>query len=209
MDATDLLKDTRLVPVVVIEDWTKAADLARALSDAGVNAIEVTLRTKDALRAIEVIASEVPEIIVGAGSVRSPVHFEQILKAGARFAVSPGATEGLLATARERGIPFVPGAETASEILRLMDRGYTLQKFFPAEQSGGLARLKALSAPLPEISFFPTGGITGEQAKDYLAQSFVQCIGGSWFIAADKLRNGDFEGIRQDVHKALTTCNDL
>lgn len=208
MDALDLLETQRLVPVVVIEDHLLASDLARALRDAGLGAIEVTLRTPSALQAIEAIARDVPDIVVGAGSVRTGDHFTEIKSRGACFAVSPGSSAQLLKAANITQVPFVPGAETASEIIQLFESGYRLQKFFPAEQSGGLAKLKALSAPLPEVKFFPTGGINGALASKYLEQRFVHCVGGSWFVDAEKLNRRDFEGIRRDAQEALSVCNE-
>lgn len=201
MDAKALLSDTRLVPVVVIEDPASAVPLARALLDAGINAIEITLRTPAALDAIRAVASEVPDIICGAGSIRRRQQLTDIRDAGARFAVSPGSSYDLLSAAED--FPFVPGAETATEMIGLLDAGYTLQKFFPAELIGGLARISALSAPLPEVRFFPTGGINAALAAQYLAHPKVHCIGGSWFVPADALREGKFTAIRIAASEAL------
>ena len=203
MDASNLLSKSRIVPVVVIEDAATAVDLAKTLRDVGLGAIEVTLRTECALAAIELIANQVPDIIVGAGSMRRPAQFAEIAARGARFAVSPGATDLLIDEAIRSNMPLVPGAATASEMINLMERGYVLQKFFPAELLGGVAMLKALSAPLPEIRFFPTGGITAALAKDYLSLSCVTCIGGSWFVPAALLREGQFEKIGQLAAEAV------
>ena len=203
MDASQLLNNIRLVPVVVIEDVNHAVPLAITLRDAGIQAIEITLRSSCALSAIDKIAREVPELIVGAGSVRHTAQFADIISAGARFGVSPGASELLLNKAAECNLPFVPGAETASEMVRLLERGYELQKFFPAELSGGVKKLKALSAPLPEIRFFPTGGITAALAPTYLAHHAVACIGGSWFIPDTKLSTGDFTGIGELAEQTM------
>lgn len=203
MDASNLLSKSRIVPVVVIEDAATAVDLAKTLRDVGLCAIEVTLRTECALAAIELIANQVPDIIVGAGSMRRPAQFAEIAARGARFAVSPGATDLLIDEAIRSNMPLVPGAATASEMINLMERGYVLQKFFPAELLGGVAMLKALSAPLPEIRFFPTGGITAALAKDYLSLSCVTCIGGSWFVPAALLREGQFEKIGQLAAEAV------
>lgn len=203
MDATKLLANLRVVPVVVIENKATALDLAKCLRDVGFKAIEVTLRTTDALAAIEIIANNVPEILVGAGSIRQKSQFDEVAKRGAQFAVSPGATEALIDTAKKIEMPFVPGAATASEILFLYGHGYRLQKFFPAERLGGTAMLKALSAPLPEIKFFPTGGITAALALEYLALDCVSCVGGSWFIPTDLLNNRSFDDIRRLAEKAI------
>ena len=207
MDASTLLSKSRIVPVVVIEDLAVAVDLAKTLRDVGVDSIEVTLRTDCALEAIALIANQVPDIIVGAGSVRRPAQFAEIAARGARFAVSPGATDLLIDEAIRSNMPLVPGAATASEIIRLMERGYVLQKFFPAELLGGVAMLKALSAPLPEIRFFPTGGISAALATDYLSLNCVSCIGGSWFVPSALLREGRFEEIGGLAAVALALAN--
>ena len=195
-DATGLLKDIRVVPVLVIEQVEQAVPLAEVLVDAGIGAMEITLRTEAALAAIEAVAASVPDIVVGAGSVRMAGQFTTLVDAGARFAVSPGATGALLEAADAAAIPLVPGAATATEVLRLLESGYRLQKLFPAQQSGGMSLLKSLGAPIPEVSFFPTGGIDLGLAREYLALPNVHCVGGSWFVPIDALRAGDFERIR-------------
>lgn len=207
MDAGELLTENRIVPVLVIEDLSIALDLALALRDAGVKAIEITLRTKAALPAIELISSQVQGMIVGAGSVRIASHFEEVVNHGASFAVSPGATDSLLEASDRLKMPFIPGAVTASEIISLSEKGYQLQKFFPAELSGGTKMLKALSAPLPEIRFFPTGGINAEVAQSYLALECVTCIGGSWFISPDYLADKNFKEISKQTAEALSTVH--
>ncbi len=203
MDASKLFSKSRIVPVVVIEDAAIAVDLAKTLRDAGAASIEVTLRTACALEAIELIAQQVPDLLVGAGSVRRPEQIAQIAARGASFAVSPGATELLIDAAISQQMPLVPGAATASEMIRLSERGYQLQKFFPAEMLGGVPMLKALSGPLPELKFFPTGGINAALAKDYLGLACVSCIGGSWFVPAAMLRDRDFAGIRKLTVEAM------
>jgi 2-dehydro-3-deoxyphosphogluconate aldolase/(4S)-4-hydroxy-2-oxoglutarate aldolase len=197
MDATELLQGYRVVPVVVIESVDVAPQLAAALVEAGLNVIEVTLRTDDALAAIEAIATQVPEMIVGAGSIRRAAQFEEVKQAGAKFAVSPGASAALLDAADTHGMPFVPGAATASEMISLYERGYCLQKFFPAELAGGHAYLKSVGAPLPELRFMPTGGITPANAKLYLDLNNVQCIGGSWITPTALQARHDIDAIRQ------------
>ncbi len=195
MDASSLFEGIRVVPVVVINDIETAVPLALTLRDAGIRAIEVTLRTPAALPALERISREVPEVLPGVGSVRQSEQFAQAMQAGARFAVSPGSTPRLLEGARAAGLPYLPGAASASEVLQLLEAGYRLQKFFPAEQLGGLAMLKALSAPLPETRFCPTGGLNADIAASYLALPQVACVGGSWFIPADALAAGDYARI--------------
>jgi len=195
MDATNLFTGVRIVPVVVIDDVELATPLAESLLDGGLNVIEVTLRTEAGLASIERIASKVPSMIVGAGSIRSLAHLDAVIEAGAKFGVSPGSTDGLLEAASAAGFPFIPGAITPSEMMHLLQQGYRLQKFFPAELAGGCAMLKAVSAPLPEISFMPTGGISAATASDYLALDNVRAIGGSWITPPDLLRAGNFSAI--------------
>ena len=186
---------TRIVPVVVLDDAEIAVPLARTLLEAGIDAIEVTLRTPAAVDAIGRIARDVPDIVVGAGSLRTPAQVRAVRDGGARFGVSPGATPALLEAAAEAGLPFVPGAQTASEILTLLEAGFTLQKFFPAESAGGVAFLKAVAAPLPEVRFMPTGGITPGNVANYLALDHVAAVGGSWLTPRDLLAERDFEAI--------------
>lgn len=195
MDASQLLKDARIVPVVVIDEPASAARLARTLVDAGLRFVEITLRTGEALAAIEKMAAEVPDAVIGAGSLREPAQFRRIRDAGAQFAVSPGFSRALVDAAAETGMPFVPGGVTASEIIQLRELGYSLVKFFPAELAGGISVLKALGGPLPEARFFPTGGITPSRAPDYLRLPNVSCLGGTWITPADRLAASDFESI--------------
>ena len=195
MDASSLIGDTPVVPVVVIEDPAKAGPLARCLAEAGLRIIEVTLRTEASIEAIGQIAEQVPSLLVGAGSIREVSQLDASIRAGARFAVSPGATEQLLDAVELARVAFVPGAATPTEVMRLLHRGYRLQKFFPAELAGGTAMLKAISGPLPEVFFVPTGGITAETANDYLSLANVRAIGGSWIAPPDLLGRGDFERI--------------
>jgi len=197
MDASKLLADSKIVPVVVLASADAAVPLAEALLEAGLGVIEVTLRTDEALQGIERIAKSVPAMIVGAGSVRQPGQFAAIEAAGARFAVSPGASQQLLAAAAKHEMPYIPGAVTPSETIALFERGYVLQKFFPAELAGGRPFLKAVGAPLPEVRFMPTGGITPDNALDYLQLSNVAAVGGSWLTPLDLQRSGDFDTIRK------------
>ncbi|MGI9249649.1 MAG: bifunctional 4-hydroxy-2-oxoglutarate aldolase/2-dehydro-3-deoxy-phosphogluconate aldolase [Pseudohongiellaceae bacterium] len=209
MDALTFFANSRLVPVVVIEQQEAAVDLAKTLRDAGMAEIEVTLRTADALDAIETIANSVPDIRVGAGSIRSAEQIKQAQARGAAFLVSPGSSPGLLQAAAKAGLPFVPGAETASEMQQLLDAGYRLQKFFPAEVAGGVAKLRAISAPMPELRFFPTGGITFDNAADYLALETVCCVGGSWFVPREALSKRDFAAIATATRKAVAALGKL
>lgn len=182
----DLLAGQPVVPVLLIRRLEDAAPLARALARGGLPAIEVTLRTPAALDAIRLVSQEVPEAIVGAGTVLSPHDYGRAADAGSRFVVSPGTTAQLLAEARRGGLPFLPGAATPSEIMALYEEGYTAAKFFPAEQAGGAPYLKALASPLARMRFCPTGGITPGNAGSYLSLPNVICVGGSW-VAPDAL----------------------
>ena len=193
MDATTLMKGVRLVPVVVIEDAAHALPLAETLYGAGLRAIEFTLRTEAALAAIELTAKAVPDMLTGAGSVRNLEQLGQVRDAGAHFAVSPGHTDTLLDACEE--FPYIPGAATAAECMHLLERGYRLQKFFPAELSGGVGKIRAISAPLPEVRFCTTGGIDPDNMGRYLECPAVACVGGSWFIPALALEGGDFATI--------------
>ncbi|UWR38396.1 bifunctional 4-hydroxy-2-oxoglutarate aldolase/2-dehydro-3-deoxy-phosphogluconate aldolase [Sulfitobacter sp. W074] len=168
-----------IIPVLVVEDAAQATGLAEALVAGGLPALEVTLRTPAALEAIRAM-SKVPGSHVGAGTLITPADVRAAKQAGATFGVSPGATDALLAACEEENLPLLPGAATASEAMRLLARGYDMLKFFPAEASGGAPALKAISAPLPQINFCPTGGVTAENAESYLKLSNVVCAGGSW-----------------------------
>ena len=195
MNGADLLAGQRVVPVVVIEDANDAVPLARTLLSVGLGAIEVTLRTDEGLEAIERIANEVPDMLVGAGSVRRAGQIAEVKSAGAEFAVSPGSSDSLIDAVADAELPFIPGAVTASEILKLLDLGYTLQKFFPAELSGGASFLRAIGAPIPEARFMPTGGVTPANSAEYLSLANVACIGGSWIAPTGLLREKNFDAI--------------
>ncbi|MBE1578659.1 bifunctional 4-hydroxy-2-oxoglutarate aldolase/2-dehydro-3-deoxy-phosphogluconate aldolase [Amycolatopsis roodepoortensis] len=188
----DLLGLSPVMPVVVLDDADDAVPTARALLAGGIGVIELTLRTPAALASIERIAAEVPEIVIGAGTVTAPEHAKQAADAGAKFLVTPGCTDAVLDAAFDTGLPFLPGASTVSEAMRLAERGLTALKFFPAEASGGVAYLKSIGGPLPGLKFCPTGGITVKTAPDYLALSNVGCIGGSWLTPKDALAAKDF-----------------
>jgi len=191
-----------VIPVVVLEDAVMAVPLARALVAGGLKVIEVTLRTGAAMDAIERIAGEVEDAIVGAGTVLSKGQLVASARAGARFIVSPGVNSDLLKAAQDSPVPFLPGAATASEVMQLMDMGYTMQKFFPAEPAGGIAYLKALASPLPAVSFCPTGGISEKNAGAYLALPNVVCVGGSWVTPKDALGRGDWARVTELARQA-------
>ena len=195
MDASKLVKGVRVIPVVVIDDANTAVPLAECLLESGLTTIEVTLRTASALACIERIAAKVPDIVLGAGSLRSSEHVVDVANAGAKFAVAPGASEGLIDAAKNANMPIIPGAATATEMMQLLERGYTLQKFFPAELAGGIPYLKAVGSPIPDVRFVPTGGVTPELASDYLALKNVAAVGGSWIAPQNMIAAGDFTGI--------------
>ena len=195
MNSEAFLGNTVVIPVVVIDDVQKAAPLAQTLLQAGLGIIEVTLRTSVALAAIEKIRSACPDILVGAGSVIRVDQVKEIQNAGASFAVSPGSSHALLHAVEEAKLPYIPGSVTASEVLNLLEFGYTVQKFFPAEQAGGAAYLKSISGPIADVKFVPTGGVNLGNAEDYLKLSNVQCLGGSWIAPARLLQKGNFEAI--------------
>ncbi|MEE1769837.1 bifunctional 4-hydroxy-2-oxoglutarate aldolase/2-dehydro-3-deoxy-phosphogluconate aldolase [Streptomyces sp. JV185] len=191
-----------VVPVVVLEDAADAVPLARALVAGGLPAIEVTLRTAAALDAIRAIAAEVPDAVVGAGTVISVRNVADTVAAGARFLVSPGWTDRLLDAMKASGVPFLPGVSTTSEVVALLERGVTEMKFFPAEAAGGTAYLKALSAPLPQARFCPTGGISLDSAPSYLALPNVGCVGGSWMVPADAVAAKDWARVERLAREA-------
>ncbi|MEV0231276.1 bifunctional 4-hydroxy-2-oxoglutarate aldolase/2-dehydro-3-deoxy-phosphogluconate aldolase [Nonomuraea sp. NPDC050786] len=197
-----LLDLAPVIPVVVIEDVESAVPLARALVAGGLPVIEVTLRTPVAREAIARIAAEVPEATVGAGTIRSSEDISASVAAGAKFLVSPGTTLSLVEAMDSSGVPYLPGAATVSEVMALVERGIKELKFFPAEAAGGVPYLKALSGPLPDVRFCPTGGIRVNTAPDYLALPNVGCVGGTWLTPADALAAGDWGRIEKLASEA-------
>jgi 2-dehydro-3-deoxyphosphogluconate aldolase/(4S)-4-hydroxy-2-oxoglutarate aldolase len=204
LTALEVLELSPVVPVVVLDDVAHAVPLANALLRGGIPVIEVTLRTSAGLAAIERIAAEVPNVVVGAGTVTAPDHAKQAAAAGARFLVTPGCTDRVLDAAEATGLPLLPGAGTVSEAMRLAERGLTALKFFPAEPSGGVPYLRAIAGPLPQLRFCPTGGITPSSATSYLALANVGCVGGSWLAPKDALAAGDFARIEVLAQQAAT-----
>ncbi|MFF1723539.1 bifunctional 4-hydroxy-2-oxoglutarate aldolase/2-dehydro-3-deoxy-phosphogluconate aldolase [Streptomyces sviceus] len=197
-----LLDIAPVVPVVVIADASDAVPLARALVAGGLPAIEVTLRTPAAPDAIRAIAEEVPDAVVGAGTVITPGQVRESVAAGARFLVSPGWTDVLLEAMRGSGVPFLPGVSTASEVVALLERGVREMKFFPAEAAGGTAYLKSLSGPLPRARFCPTGGIGAGNAPEYLSLPNVGCVGGTWMLPADAVAARDWGRVERLAREA-------
>jgi 2-dehydro-3-deoxyphosphogluconate aldolase/(4S)-4-hydroxy-2-oxoglutarate aldolase len=190
-----------IVPVIVIDEAAHAAPLARALVAGGLPALEVTLRTPAALEAIRAMA-DVEGGVVGAGTLRTPADVKAAKAAGAQFGVSPGLTERLMRAAEDEGLPLLPGAVTASEVMAALEWGYDMLKFFPAATSGGAAAIKALGGPLPQASFCPTGGISLKNASDYLSLPNVLCAGGSWVAPPERMAAGDWAGIEALAREA-------
>ena len=190
-----VMQDAPVIPVIVLHDVAHAVPMARALVAGGIRMLEVTLRTPQALACMEAIARDVPEAVLGAGTVRSQADAQAAVNAGARFAVSPGYTSALGQACRALGLPLLPGVATGSEIMQAQADGYQQLKFFPALQAGGLAMLKAWSGPFFDMDFCPTGGLTPENAPQFLALPNVRCVGGSWLVPADALAAGDWARI--------------
>jgi 2-dehydro-3-deoxyphosphogluconate aldolase/(4S)-4-hydroxy-2-oxoglutarate aldolase len=190
-----LMRITPVIPVLTIERVEDAAPLAKALVAGGLRVLEVTLRTPAALEAVPLMAEAAPEAIVGAGTVLNRQDYDRAAGAGARFIVSPGLTEPLIAAARDHHLPFLPGVATATELMRGLDAELDRFKFFPAETSGGAPALKALFGPFAEVRFCPTGGIGETTARAYLSLPNVLCVGGAWVAPADAIRAGDWERI--------------
>jgi 2-dehydro-3-deoxyphosphogluconate aldolase/(4S)-4-hydroxy-2-oxoglutarate aldolase len=191
-----------VIPVIVLQRVADAVPLAEALLAGGVKVLEVTLRTDVALACIEVIAKQVPEALVGAGTIRHAADARAARDAGSRFAVSPGYTREVGAACRELGLPLLPGVATASEVMTAQADGHGFLKFFPAQQAGGIPMLKALGGPFPDVVFCPTGGITLETAPQFLALPNVRVCGGSWLTPADAVEQGDWARITRLAREA-------
>lgn len=197
-----IMRMAPVIPVLTIERVIDAVPLARALVAGGLPVLEITLRTDAALAAASAIIAEVPDAVVGLGTLLSPADIANARRIGARFGVSPGLTDVLADSAREAGLPFLPGVATASEAMRAMDLGHTHLKFFPAEPAGGVAALKALGAPLQDLRFCPTGGITAESAPSYLALPNILCVGGSWLATKAEIVAGDWDAVTEKARRA-------
>ena len=195
LSALQVMQDAPVIPVIVLTDVAHAVPMARALLAGGIRMLEVTLRTPQALACIETIAREVPQAVVGAGTVRSRADAQAAARAGARFAVSPGYTTAVGQACRDAGLALLPGVATASEIMQAQEDGFTELKFFPAMQAGGPAMLKAWSGPFFDAKFCPTGGVTPQNAAEFLALSNVVCVGSTWLVPADALASGDWARI--------------
>ena len=203
LTALQVMQDAPVIPVIVLNDVAHAVPMARALVEGGIRMLEVTLRTPQALACIEAIAKAVPEAVVGAGTLRSKADAQAAASAGARFAVSPGYTSALGTACRDLGLPLLPGVATGGEIMAAQEDGFTALKFFPALQAGGSAMLKAWSGPFFDVKFCPTGGISLQNAPEFLNLPNVLCVGGSWLVPADALAQGDWARITTLARQAV------
>jgi 2-dehydro-3-deoxyphosphogluconate aldolase / (4S)-4-hydroxy-2-oxoglutarate aldolase len=201
--AEEILTTSPVVPVIVINDVKDAVPLAKALIAGGVRTLEVTLRTACALEAIKTIMEEVPEAIVGAGTVTTVEQFRKVSELGVEFIITPGLTASLLKEAVAGDIPVIPGIATLGELMTGAEAGLTCFKFFPAEINGGVAALKAFAGPMPDVKFCPTGGISLKNYRDYLALKNVLCVGGSWFVPTEAIEQGDFATITRMAKEAV------
>lgn len=203
-----LIESTPVIPVLTFHDAGTAVAVCKALVAGGLKVLEVTLRTEAGLASIRAIAAAIPDAVVGAGTVLNKEQLLASKEAGATFAVSPGATPGLLDAADEAGVPFLPGVATAGEVMMLLERGYTSMKLFPAEAVGGMPLLKSLADPLPQAKFCPTGGINAAKAPAYLALPNVACVGGSWVVPPDMVAEGDWVHIERLAAAAMAMRQD-
>ena len=201
---TTLLKGNRAIPVVTFADVADAVPVGRALLAGGVGVIEVTLRTPAGLEALRRLGAECPDLVLGAGTVLDAAQAQAATTAGARFLVSPGHTDKLVACAADIGVPWMLGATSLSEVMHLREQGFQVQKFFPAEPAGGIAVLKAVGSVLPDVKFCPTGGISAAKAKDYLALPNIIAVGGSWFVPASGI---DLAAVTAAARQAAETLN--
>lgn len=197
LTARDVMLDAPVIPVIVLHDVAHAVPLARALLAGGIRMLEVTLRTPQALACMEAIAREVPEAVVGAGTLRSAADVQASVQAGARFGVSPGYTSRVGQACRDAGLPLLPGVATGSEIMQAQEDGFAELKFFPAMQAGGIPMLKAWQGPFGEVRFCPTGGVSAANAHEFLALPNVACVGGSWIVPNDAITSGDWGRIER------------
>ncbi len=203
----NMMANTTVIPVLVIEKIEDALPLALALAQGGLKVLEITLRTPVALQALSEIKKSLPETIIGAGTILNEKNLDDALQAGADFLVSPGMTPGLLQAAKTTHAPFLPGASTPGEMLQLLDAGFHFQKFFPAEASGGVDMLKAIAGPIPQITFCPTGGISLLKAGKYLLCENVTCVGGSWMSRAEWINQKKWQQIEISATETSNLTN--
>jgi 2-dehydro-3-deoxyphosphogluconate aldolase/(4S)-4-hydroxy-2-oxoglutarate aldolase len=200
---TDVLNAGPVMPVMVIKNLDDAVPLAKALVAGGIKVLEITLRTPIALEAIRLISQEVKEAIVGAGTITSPEQLKAAEEAGAVFAISPGLTPALLRAAKEGNIALIPGISTLSELMVGMEAGLDHFKFFPAEAAGGIPMLKAIAGPIPQVTFCPTGGISPENYNAYLSLNNVACVGGSWLVPEDAVKEKNWAKVTELAKLAI------
>ncbi|MEJ9293368.1 bifunctional 4-hydroxy-2-oxoglutarate aldolase/2-dehydro-3-deoxy-phosphogluconate aldolase [Gallibacterium anatis] len=209
LDPKDVFSASPVIPVMVIKKLEDALPMAKALQAGGINVFEITLRSAVALDAIKLLSKEVPDALVGAGTVLSAEQYDQAVAAGAKFVISPGATPALLKHAAAREVPLIPGTATPSEMMQALELGYSYVKFFPAEINGGVAALKAISAALPQLSFCPTGGVSPKNVASYVAVNCVKTVGGSWMIPNDAVAAGDWAKVTQLTKEAVELVTSL
>ncbi|MDR6414214.1 bifunctional 4-hydroxy-2-oxoglutarate aldolase/2-dehydro-3-deoxy-phosphogluconate aldolase [Pseudarthrobacter sulfonivorans] len=207
-EATSVLQVSPVIPVVTIDDPQHAVPVARALADGGVRIIELTLRTDSALESLKRIATEVPDILVGAGTILTPAQADAAVDAGAQFLVSPGVTPALLDHMLQLNIPVLPGVATVGEVMAVLERGLTAMKFFPAGPAGGPDYLAAIGAPIPQVQFCPTGGVSLNSAPGYLKLANVSCVGGSWLTPRVAVENSDWAQITKLAREAAGLSRD-
>ena len=199
----DVMRVSPIVPVIALEKADEGVDLANALIEGGINVLEITLRTKEAMRAINIISKEVKNAVVGAGTVLNEDDLKAVVRAGAKFAISPGATPKLLKTAKEMNFPLLPGVATATEIMNAMSFGYKHFKLFPSSVAGGVDALKSFEGPFKDIKFCPTGGINEDNFRSFLKLNNVLCVGGSWVAPKELIKSKDYKAITEIVKRSL------
>lgn len=209
LSTLELASSAPMIPVIVVEDLDHAVPLAKALVAGGIKVLEVTLRTPVALDAIRAMIEAVPEAVVGAGTLRRPADVQACLDAGCAFGVSPGAPAALMDAVAEAGFPFLPGCNSPTEAMVLADRGHEVVKFFPASAAGGVPMLKAIGSAMPDIKFCPTGGVSLENAPDYLALGNVVTVGGSWVAPTGMMQAGDWVGIEALAQRTTDALSGL
>nr|WP_276882731.1 bifunctional 4-hydroxy-2-oxoglutarate aldolase/2-dehydro-3-deoxy-phosphogluconate aldolase [Campylobacter cuniculorum] len=209
MKAREILGLSKIIPVITIEDASLSVDLAKALMDGGAKVLEITLRTKEALKAIESISKELPELVVGAGTILNAHQLELAIKAGAKFGISPGLNTIFATALKKFNLPFIPGIATAGELMLALEFGFDTLKFFPAQAAGGVNMLKSFSGPFKDIKFCPTGGISIDNMKEYLKLDNVICIGGSWLTPKELVLRKEWQKISQLTSQSLELTKDL
>ena len=200
---------SRIVPVIVLTDAAHAVPLAHALLEGGIDVMEITLRSHAALAAIEAVAKAVPHMHLGAGTLTRVQEVQRVINAGASFALSPGCTDALVDAVQAARLPFIPGVMTPGEVMHRREQGFSLMKLFPAAQAGGMGMLNALGAPIPDVMFCPTGGMSPENLQDFLKLPNVAMVGGSWLTPADALATGDWKRITRLAQKATAIASQV